>query len=160
MGLCISIEHVGSTAVPALAAKPIIDIDIIYNEVSDFEQIKKSLEAIGYDHNGDQGIVGREVFKRTGQQKDAVLDRITHHLYACQYNCPELHRHLLFRDYLRKNKEARNYYQQLKYEIAEEANQDKKVYASLKELKANSFINYIITLSKAAHCGFDKVKCK
>ncbi|RYF13462.1 MAG: GrpB family protein [Flavobacteriales bacterium] len=160
VGLCVAIEHVGSTAIPDLAAKPIIDIDIIYNEKSDFEHIKKSLETIGYYYNGDQGITGRDVFKRTVGHYNIILDNVAHHLYVCKYDCNELHRHLLFRDYLRKNEDARMYYQQLKYEIAAEANQDRKVYANLKELKSNSFINYVITLSKSVHQGFDKVKCK
>lgn len=64
IGLNISIEHVGSTAVPKLAAKPIIDIDIVYGNTVPFETIKKGLERIGYFHNGNQGIINREVFKR------------------------------------------------------------------------------------------------
>ena len=158
MVYALAIEHVGSTAIPELAAKPIIDVDIIYNETSDFHLIKKALETIGYYHNGNQGIPGRDVFKRTEGQ-DTVLDHINHHLYACKYDCNELHKHLHFRDYLRNHKDARLFYQQLKYEIAEEADNDKKVYATLKQLKANSFINYIISLAKTKHPGFEKIKC-
>ncbi|MEL7159615.1 MAG: GrpB family protein, partial [Bacteroidota bacterium] len=58
------IEHVGSTAVPGLAAKPIIDLDVVYYAPEAFGEIKDSLEQLGYYHNGDQGIPGREVFKR------------------------------------------------------------------------------------------------
>jgi GrpB-like predicted nucleotidyltransferase (UPF0157 family) len=147
----INIEHVGSTSVPELAAKPIIDIDIIYYQVSDFERIKNSLEAFGYYHNGNQGIEGREVFKRNGKQDDEILDKISHHLYVCKNDCEELHRHILSRDYLRKNEIAREFYQNLKYQIAEEANQDRKLYAQLKQLKANCFINFIIELSRNNH---------
>jgi GrpB-like predicted nucleotidyltransferase (UPF0157 family) len=147
LGIEINIVHVGSTSVPNLDAKPIIDIDIIYKEVSDFQDIKKSLESLGYFHNGNQDVEGREVFKRNGKIEDEVLDKITHHLYVCKHDCWELQRHILFRDYLRKNEIARNFYQNLKYQIAEETNQDKKLYANIKEMRANSFIDYVIELS-------------
>jgi GrpB-like predicted nucleotidyltransferase (UPF0157 family) len=147
-GINVEIEHVGSTSVPKLDAKPIIDIDIIYYEATDFQNIKKNLESLEYFHNGNQDIEGREVFKRNGAEKDEILDKITHHLYVCKHDCWELQRHILFRDYLRKHEIARKFYQHLKYQIAEEANQDRKLYANMKEMKANSFINYVIELSK------------
>ncbi len=144
----VKIVHVGSTSIPNLAAKPIIDIDIIYTESADFEEIKTKLKSAGYFHNGNQGIEGREVFKRNIDSQDDVLDKIPHHLYVCKSDCAEFQRHILFRDYLKKHEIARNFYQNLKYEIANEANQDKKSYANIKELKANSFINYIVELAK------------
>jgi GrpB-like predicted nucleotidyltransferase (UPF0157 family) len=150
-GLAVSIEHVGSTSVPNLDAKPIIDVDIIHNEPTDFENIKTQLESLGYFHNGNQDVEGREVFKRNGDNADAVLDHISHHLYVCQLGCVELQRHLLFRDYLRKHDTARDFYQHLKYKIAIEANQDRKLYAAIKEMKANSFIDYCISLERHTH---------
>jgi GrpB-like predicted nucleotidyltransferase (UPF0157 family) len=144
----VNIEHIGGTSVPNLAAKPIIDIDIIYYESSDFEHIKKHLEWLGYFHNGCQGVEGREVFKRTGTNENVVLDKITHHLYVCKYDCGELKRHIFFRDYLKNHETARVFYQNLKYQIAAEANNDRKLYANIKEIKEGSFINYIIELSK------------
>jgi GrpB-like predicted nucleotidyltransferase (UPF0157 family) len=142
------IQHVGSTSVPNLAAKPIIDIDIIYYETSDFEPIKHRLELIDYFHNGSQGIVGREVFKRNGQKSDTILDTISHHLYVCKSGSLELQRHILFRDYLKKNELARIYYQNLKLEYAKEANNERKLYAQIKEDRSNSFINFVIELEK------------
>jgi GrpB-like predicted nucleotidyltransferase (UPF0157 family) len=148
--LPISIEHIGSTAVPGLAAKPIIDIDIVMQEHTALDTIKNRLATIGYRHHGNQGIPGREVFKRdptTAAQE--VLDSIAHHLYVCPANSEELQRHLRFRDYLLTHEDARIQYEQLKYAIAEEANQDRKQYAALKEVKAAPFINNI--LEKAGH---------
>ncbi len=147
--LPISIEHVGSTAVPDLAAKPIIDMDIVYNEAIDFEDIKSKLEKIGYCHNGNQGIINRDVFKRkhTLFQK-GVLDTITHHLYVCLADSAALGRHIVFRDYLIAHKEARDTYQKLKLDVAQEAHQDKKRYAELKEIKSKDFIDAIIEKSK------------
>lgn len=147
-GIPITIEHIGGTAIKALSAKPIIDLDIIYYQVNEFEKIKIVLETAGYYHNGNQGIVGREVFKRNKINHDDILDEITHHLYVCLFDSEELEKHLLFRDYLRANDNLRIAYQNLKYEIANEANNDKKKYASIKEIKAKTFINYVIEQAK------------
>lgn len=148
IGLGYSIEHIGSTSVPNLDSKPIIDIDIIYEQVSEFEKIKSGLEEIGYYHNGNQGIENREVFKRSEKLTNEILDSIPHHLYVCQKNSTPLERHILMRDYLRKNDWARVKYQEMKYQLAEKANQDKKLYAALKELNVNEFIDEIIEKEK------------
>ncbi len=150
-GLNFSIEHVGSTAVPNLDSKPIIDIDIIYQKKSDFEKIKLGLLKTGYYHNGNQGIAERDVFKRNGKFTNKILDSVKHHLYVCPIESKALERHILSRDFLRKNDWARLKYQQLKYELAENANQDKKIYASLKELNANDFIDLIIEKEKQTY---------
>lgn len=91
------IEHIGSTAVPYLDSKPIIDIDIIYSNPSDFEIIKLRLEKLGYAHYGNQGIESREVFKRNGKSTNQILDTITHHLYVCPDSSKALERHILSR---------------------------------------------------------------
>ena len=147
----LDIQHVGSTAVPNLAAKPIIDIDIIYGEDDDFDNVKTALEKLGYYYNGNQGIEGREVFKRSGKQTDEILDKIIHHLYVCKADCVELQRHILFRDYLRKDEFTRKFYGKLKYKIAEETQNNKSDYAILKQLKVNPFIDYVIELEKNAN---------
>ena len=141
------VEHIGSTSVPHLAAKNIIDIDIVYLEKSEkvFEQIKKGLIKLGYYHNGNQGIEDREVFKRKDTtNEENILDKIPHHLYVCSFESEELKRHVLFRDFLRENEEARNEYQNLKYNLAQRVGQIKKQYAELKEKEAKSFIESII----------------
>lgn len=155
-GLFVAIEHVGSTSVLGLAAKSIIDVDVVYSETSAYEKIKNKLESLDYYHNGNQGINGREVFKRNAKIHDVVLDEIAHHLYVCKQDCPELQKHILFREYLKKHERARIFYAKLKYEIAEEAKQDKKRYAEIKELKLSSFINYCVDLSKAGSSGLEK----
>ena len=146
--LAFTIEHVGSTAVANLDAKPIIDIDVIYTEQPDFEKIKSRLENIGYYHNGNQGIEARDVFKRKSNATNMILDTIQHHLYVCPINSKALQRHILSRDFLRKNEWARIKYQEIKYKLAEKANQDKKVYAALKENNINDFIDSIIESEK------------
>jgi GrpB-like predicted nucleotidyltransferase (UPF0157 family) len=149
LNLPVSIEHIGSTAIPQLAAKPIIDINIVYDKNAAFDELKIRLQKIGYYHAGNQGIPDREVFKRDNTTgKHNVLDFIAHHLYACPADSEELQRHILFRDYLIENEEARVLYQNLKYEIAAEADQDRKKYTHLKEVKAKEFVNSIIAKAK------------
>ena len=147
-GIKYCIEHVGSTSVPHLDSKPIIDIDIIYPDPSDFQKITSGLEKLGYYHNGNQGIQDREVFKRDGKLTNGVLDTIKHHLYVCPIDSKALERHILSRNYLRKNEWARLKYQQMKYELAEKANQDRRTYATLKEVYINDFIDSIIEEEK------------
>ena len=147
-GIEFSIEHVGSTAVPYLDSKPIIDIDIIYHYPSDFEKIKVRLEKFGYYHSGNQGIQDRDVFKRNEKGTNEILDNIKHHLYVCPIGSKALERHILSRNFLRKNEWARLKYQQMKYHLAEMANEDKKIYAALKELHVNDFIDSIIETEK------------
>ncbi len=150
-GLTYTIEHIGSTSVPNLDSKPIIDIDIIYSNEADFEKIRSGLKKTGYYHNGNQGIKDREVFKRDGEMANEILDTIKHHLYVCPVHSKALERHLLSRNFLRKNDWARLKYQKMKYELAEKANQDRKVYAALKELYTNDFIDSIIEEEKRIH---------
>ncbi|KAA9346790.1 GrpB family protein [Larkinella humicola] len=150
-GIDYSIEHVGSTSVPHLDSKPIIDIDIIYSDTSDFEKIKARLEKLGYYHNGNQGIQDRDVFKRNGKLANTILDTIKHHLYVCPIDSKALERHILSRNFLRKNEWARVKYQQMKYDLADQANQDRKAYATLKELYSNDFIDSIIEEEKIYH---------
>ena len=148
IGFEYQIEHVGSTSIPNMDSKPIIDIDIIYDNKSEFEKIKSGLIKIGYYHNGNQGIEKREVFKRNGKSSYGILDTITHHLYVCLRKSEPLERHILMRNYLRNNEWARLKYQEMKYELAEKANQNKKRYAELKELSVNEFIDEIIEKEK------------
>ena len=129
---------------PDLDSKPIIDIDIIYYHQGDFEKIKAVLLTMGYYHNGNQGIENRDVFKRNIGWTNQILDKIKHHLYVCPVDSKALERHILSRNFLRNNDWARLKYQQMKYELAEKANQDKKIYAELKELNVNDFIDSMI----------------
>jgi len=102
--LLITIEHVGSTAVPGLAAKPIIDIDIIYKNETPLSEIVSSLNELGYQHNGDQGIPGRTMEVRIPENSThPILDTIKHHLYVCSEDNDELNRHIVFRDFLLAN---------------------------------------------------------
>ncbi|GAB4420021.1 MAG: GrpB family protein [Bacteroidia bacterium] len=148
-GLAIRVEHVGSTAVRGLAAKPIIDIDVVYEVQADWSDIVRRLAALGYRHNGDQGIAGREVFKRD-HDRHPVLDSISHHLYVCHEGSAELEQHLAFRDYLADHEATRQAYAELKYEIAAMAHQDKTIYAALKAELARDFIASVLARAAEA----------
>ena len=99
--LIIGIEHIGSTSVEGLSAKPIIDIDVVIKDYSVFAAVVQKLETIGYIHEGNLGIKDREAFK---YQNKPHLQK--HHLYVCPQYSEELHRHVTFRDYLKNNREA------------------------------------------------------
>ena len=109
--LALSIEHVGSTSVPGLAAKPIIDIDVVIEDESKLDAVVVALAKIGYHHEGNYGIPGREAFGYEG--KTHLME---HHLYVCPADSLELRRHLSFRDYLRGHPEAVQEYSRIKEE--------------------------------------------
>ena len=111
--LALSIEHVGSTSVPGLAAKPIIDIDVVIEDESKLEPVICALAKIGYQYEGNLGIPGREAFGYEG--KTHLME---HHLYVCTKGSPELRRHVSFRDYLRGHPEAVKEYSRIKEEAA------------------------------------------
>ncbi len=108
-GLALQIEHVGSTSVEGLAAKPIIDIDVVIRDREDLPTVISALQTLGYTHEGDQGIPGREAFKYTGKE---YLRK--HHLYVCAQDAAELKRHIAFRDYLRSHPDAVAEYSRIK----------------------------------------------
>lgn len=109
----IGIEHVGSTSVEGLFAKPCIDIDVIIKDYSVFDVVVERLQAIGYIHEGNLGIKDREAFKYSDKTH---LQQ--HHLYVCPQDSEELHRHITFRDFLRQNPEAVKKYSNAKQTAA------------------------------------------
>lgn len=143
------VEHVGSTSIPGMKAKPIIDIDVGLEKWADFEVVKKGLASIGYEHEGDRGITGREAFCRNGKAHNEILDSIDHHLYVCSFDNEEYHRHILFRNYLRNHTEARNRYNQIKEEILAKVGSDNRAgYVQMKEEEYKDFFEDIIAKAK------------
>lgn len=111
--LAVAIEHVGSTAVEGLAAKPIIDIDVVIRDHTPLAAVISALARIGYRHEGNLGIPQREAFCYDGKSH---LRK--HHLYVCPESSPELRRHITFRDYLRSHPEDAAEYGRVKTEGA------------------------------------------
>lgn len=128
-----SIEHVGSTAVPGLAAKPIIDIDILLKPTAELSLTIEKLFAIGYQHQGTLGVAGRDAFK-------APLHDVQHHLYVCSAAGQEFHRHITFRDYLRTHPKDAGDYARLKRSLAAKFRDDREAYS----LGKTNFINEIL----------------
>lgn len=112
--LILDIEHVGSTAVQGLSAKPCIDLDIVIKDYSVFAQLADRLAALGYIHEGDLGIKDREAFKYA--DKPHLMN---HHLYVCPQYSEELRRHITFRNFLRQNAQAVKKYSSVKEKAAE-----------------------------------------
>ena len=108
----IKIEHVGSTSVEGLSAKPVIDLDIVI-ENDKFEIIKRLLNDKGYKHEGDLGIEGREAFSYSGKE-----ELMTHHLYVCPKNSKELFKHITFRNFLENNPALAAEYSKVKEQAA------------------------------------------
>lgn len=134
--IVIAIEHVGSTSVPGLSAKPIIDMDVVVNSQTEVLIAIQRLESIGYIHQGDLGISGREAFT----QPDGLP---VHHLYVCETNNAELKRHILFRDYLRSHPDEAKKYGELKQELAQRFHNDRVSYTNSK----TEFVNERLKLA-------------
>lgn len=120
----MAVEHVGSTAVPGLCAKPVIDIDMVINDQSVLAEIIPLLAALGYEYKGEVGIPDRFVFRPndTSLPKDgsgSVWPK--HHLYACIAGSAALRNHLLLRAALRADPALTTAYGQLKRKLAKSA---------------------------------------
>ena len=124
--LAVAIEHVGSTAVPGLAAKPIIDIDVLLRSASDLSACVERLAGIGYGHRGDLGIPEREAFA-------APPSRPAHHLYVCPPESKEFRRHLALRDYLRTHPADASAYGELKRSLAIRYRDERSAYVEGKQ---------------------------
>ena len=123
--LALAIEHVGSTSVPGLAAKPIIDMDVVVATAAHIPKVIERLATLGYVYEGDKGIRGREAFLWPPNTP-------RHHLYVCPRESQPLQRHLLFRDYLLKHPDEAHFYACLKRELALKFASDREAYTNAK----------------------------
>jgi GrpB-like predicted nucleotidyltransferase (UPF0157 family) len=134
--VALSIEHVGSTAVPELAAKPVIDMDVIVAARDRVAEAIARLGALGYVHQGNLGIEDREAFA-------SPPGRPAHHLYLCIQDSGALANHLALRNYLRRNPAAAAKYGRLKKQLAAEFPNDANSYGAGKT-------DYILTMLRSA----------
>ncbi|NBI30088.1 GrpB family protein [Chengkuizengella marina] len=113
----LEIHHIGSTSVPGLKAKPIIDIIPVVKNIDEIDLFNEEMEAFGYEVRGELGIPGRRYFPKGGENR-------SHHVHVFQIGDENIKRHLAFRDYL------------IAYPgVAKE-------YADLKEILASKFENH------------------
>jgi GrpB-like predicted nucleotidyltransferase (UPF0157 family) len=122
--LLTELHHIGSTAVPGLAAKPVIDMLAVVTDVDRLDQQGGALEALNYEPMGEFGIRGRRYFR-----KNTASGVRTHQIHAYAVGADDIERHLVFRDYLRANPAAAAQYASLKHELAERFAADIEGYA-------------------------------
>jgi len=108
----VAVHHVGSTAIPGIGAKPIIDILLAVREVERLDELGPEMDGLGYEARGEFGLPGRRFFvKDKGSRR-------THHIHAYATGNPELERHLAFRDYMISHPEDARAYDRLKQDLA------------------------------------------
>jgi len=123
--LAVQIHHIGSTSVPGLAAKPIIDILLEVSNLYALDDHTDGFIKWGYEPKGAFGIPGRRYFRKGGDQR-------THHIHAFRTGDPHLIRHLAFRDYLIAHPKVALAYVDIKKEAARRANHDIEAYGDVK----------------------------
>jgi GrpB-like predicted nucleotidyltransferase (UPF0157 family) len=138
-GLDLSIEHVGSTSIDGMTAKPIIDLTIAIAPRS-FDAVRERLLGAGWDHAGDQGIAGREVFKPLEDLPPALLP--SHHLYVCERGAPELHKVLAYRDFMRARPEWRERLSDHKWRLADVLENRRQAYIDGKDAMMHEIMRY------------------
>jgi GrpB-like predicted nucleotidyltransferase (UPF0157 family) len=124
----IRIEHVGSTAVSGLGAKPVIDITASLHTMSDLETCVAALRPLGYEHRGEAGIPGRQFFLKVSRE----TGKRTHHLHLIEQGNPMIDDQVAFRDHLRIHPDAASAYVRLKMSLAAQYGDDRESYTNAK----------------------------
>jgi GrpB-like predicted nucleotidyltransferase (UPF0157 family) len=133
-------EHVGSTAVPGLDAKPVIDLDVVVPDDAAVGAAVKALAAAGWQHQGDLGITGREAFL-------PPPGAVYHHLYAVVAGSQPHRDHIDLRDFLRAHPAAAARYGSLKHRLAVLLETDRSAYSDGKAAMISDL------LRQARRCG-------
>jgi GrpB-like predicted nucleotidyltransferase (UPF0157 family) len=121
-GAAIGIEHVGSTSVPDLCAKPIVDVLVGLRQLKLSEEQITAMEKLGYLYLGEHGVPGRLFFRKEPR---------THHVHVVEHGGEHWERQLIFRDALRADAEERKRYDEFKRRLAAEGH-PREVYTELK----------------------------
>ena len=140
----LRVEHVGSTAVPGLDAKPILDIVVAVRDMSDATRFEGPLAPLGYLHKAENDRPGRRYFV-----KRLPDERSTHHLNITELDTECWFTHVAFRDYLRSHPEAREEYGKLKRALARRHRHDRAAY---QEGKA-AFIQQVLSAAGGEEFG-------
>lgn len=140
-----SMEHIGSTAVPGLDAKPILDIAILIRSFRSLPRWIRALESAGYVYKGEYGLPGRHFFTRGNP--------VTHHLHLVTPDTPHWGDWLLFRDYLRAAPDAAKVYNETKQQLAKRFSTNRDAYTRAKT-------PLVRKLMRAAHRWQDRLNKK
>jgi len=135
--LLADLQHVGSTAIPGVPAKPIIDIAVAISSLKRADEAIKIIESLGYEYRADRGGPGRLFFTRGPES------RRTHYLHLMEYDNEEWKSFLLFRDYLRTHKQYAAEYADLKRKLAREFGERRGLYTGGKE----EFVRRVVALA-------------
>ncbi|NET02508.1 MAG: GrpB family protein [Sphaerospermopsis sp. SIO1G1] len=141
----VRIHHIGSTAIPGIYAKPIIDILLEVREIEEVDIKNSDMEILGYQVMGEFGIPNRRFFRK---QNQAGIR--THHVHAFEIGSVHIERHLAFRDYMISHPQDAHQYSKLKRELAQKYPHDidsyidgKNDFVKEKEIKAKDwYISY------------------
>lgn len=136
--LLLAVEHIGSTSVPGLGAKPIIDVMPGLRTFEDGGKVVSPLERIGYEYRGEYGIPGRHLFVKDDPGTGERIANV--HMYAVGHD--EWIAHLALRDYLRTHEAWRDRYWALKQELAQKYRDDVEAYAEAK----TAFVKEVVAL--------------
>jgi GrpB-like predicted nucleotidyltransferase (UPF0157 family)/GNAT superfamily N-acetyltransferase len=118
---CIEVHHIGSTSVPGLAAKPVIDMVPVVLDIMKVDAATTSMQELGYEAQGEFGIPFRRYFQKGGNNR-------THHAHVFESGNPEIERHLRFRDWMRTHTEDKLAYALLKQDLARQFPHDMNAY--------------------------------
>jgi len=140
----LEIHHIGSTAIPGIYAKPVIDMLGIVSDLVAVDRRGAQMQARGYEAMGEFGIPGRRYFRR-----DNADGQRTHQLHAFQFGSPDIRRHLAFRDFLRAHPELASEYAELKRKLADTNPNDMEAYMDGKD----GFIKQIESRALAWEAG-------
>ena len=142
----IEVHHIGSTSVPGLAAKPILDMMPIAANPDDGERVVPQMTALGYRYRGENGIPGRFYF-------DRIVDgRTVAHVHMFPAGHPEVWRHLAFRDHLRAHPRVARDYERVKRALAARYREDRRSYTDRKAEFINSVIASVAGAAASARC--------
>jgi methionine-S-sulfoxide reductase len=144
-GLALDIIHVGSTSVESMSAKPILDIDIVYEEHLDL--IIEILEKNGYVYEGEKGIKDRHAFRCT------LNHFYEHHLYACLLGSKNLQNHLKLKRALQNNPRFRELYHQTKKDLITKNNSDRERYTNAKTTIIQSILKEVDKMKSIVFAG-------
>ncbi len=139
---CVAIYHIGSTSVPGLAAKPIIDMMPLVKDLTLVDGQAFAFEEIGYEYLGEFGIKGRRYLRKGGDVRTHQI-----HIFE-QSDTYNTSRHLAFRNYLRTHEKEREEYARLKKSLAEKFPYDIQSYcdgkdAFIKELEKKALVEFV-----------------
>ena len=126
--IVVRLHHIGSTAIPGLSAKPIIDLLLEVEEVAELDDRSADLQALGYEVMGEFGIPGRRYFR-----KNNASGVRTHQLHAFKADAAQVERHLAFRDYLIAHPAEAGLYSELKQKLAQTHPGDIEAYMDGKD---------------------------